>query len=104
MCILDGFYLVVCIASPVAINQRGSVDRAKLKNKEVKKKMPGGDGTGPVGQSPTGSGRGLGRAARFAGPEGECRCPSCGYHEKHQRGVPCNTKTCPKCNAQMIRA
>jgi len=61
--------------------------------------MPGGDGTGPVGQGRAGIGRGAG----FAGPEGECRCPNCGYHEPHQRGVPCNTKKCPKCNTQMIR-
>ena len=63
--------------------------------------MPGGDGTGPV--IGRGRGGGMGRAGRFAGPEGECRCPNCGYHEKHQRGIPCNAKKCPKCNSQMIR-
>ena len=70
--------------------------------------MPGGDGTGPIGQGRAGTGRGrgsdMGRGAGFAGPEGECRCPNCEYHETHQRGYPCNTKKCPKCNTQMVRA
>jgi len=69
--------------------------------------MPGGDGTGPAGQNPAGIRRGrggMGGRGRFAGPTGECQCPNCGYHEPHQRGVPCNTKKCPKCNSPMIRA
>jgi len=74
---------------------------------EVNIDMPGGDTTGPIRQNPSddsiGRGGGTGRFARFAGLQGECRCPNCGYHEKHQRGVPCNTKKCPKCNSQMIR-
>ena len=69
--------------------------------------MPGGDGTGPVRQSPTGRrripGGGMGRGAGFAGPGGECVCPNCGYRETHQTGIPCNTKKCPKCNTPMIR-
>ena len=68
--------------------------------------MPGGDSTGPVGQGRTSIKRGRGgmsRGAGFAGPKGECRCPNCGHHERHQRGIPCNTKKCPKCNTQMIR-
>jgi len=64
--------------------------------------MPGGDGTGPVGQGRAVIGRG--RGAGFAGPGGKCICPNCGYRENHQMGVPCNTKKCPKCNTQMVRA
>lgn len=33
-----------------------------------------------------------------------CVCPSCGYKEEHQRGVPCYQKRCPKCNKNLIRA
>ena len=63
--------------------------------------MPAGDGIRPVGQGRAGIG--LYRGADFAGPEGEYRCPTCRYHEPHQRGFPCNTKKCPKCNTQIIR-
>ncbi|MEF8847909.1 MAG: hypothetical protein V5A68_02105 [Candidatus Thermoplasmatota archaeon] len=66
--------------------------------------MPRGDGTGPPGQGPSGGGRNRGQGAGFAGPGGECRCPNCGYKERHQRGVPCNTKRCPKCETPMARA
>jgi hypothetical protein len=69
--------------------------------------MPGGDGAGPLSQNQVVSGRGrgagMGRGAGFAGPQGECRCPNCGYQEIHQRGVPCNTTRCPQCNTLMIR-
>jgi len=60
--------------------------------------MPGGDGTGPMGQ---GQGRGLGQ--NNLGPGGECVCPNCGARVSHQRGVPCNTFKCPKCGNQMTR-
>jgi hypothetical protein len=69
--------------------------------------MPGGDRTGPVARNPSSRGRGtggMGRGAGFAGPGGECQCPNCGYRETHQKGIPCNTKKCPKCNTPMIRA
>jgi len=74
--------------------------------------MPGGDGTGPDGQGPIagrgrgrGQGRGRGLGGGFAqGPNGECRCPSCGYKELHQLGVPCYNKKCPKCGSPMTRA
>jgi len=75
--------------------------------------MPGGDGTGPMGQGAmTGrgqKGRGQGgqgqggRRAGFAGPEGACRCPACGYEQPHQVGVPCNQTKCPKCGTFMVR-
>jgi len=50
-------------------------------------------------------GIGRGRGGGFAqGPGGECLCPSCGYKEAHERGVPCYSKKCPKCGASMTRA
>jgi len=32
-----------------------------------------------------------------------CLCPKCKYEELHTRGVPCFSKSCPKCNAPLIR-
>ncbi len=32
-----------------------------------------------------------------------CVCPSCGYTIEHQRGVPCNSLLCPKCNCHLVR-
>jgi len=37
------------------------------------------------------------------GPEGYCQCPQCGYQRLHQRGVPCSTLKCPKCNINLSR-
>jgi hypothetical protein len=45
----------------------------------------------------------MSRGACFTGPDVECRCPSCGFHETPQSGVPCNIKKCTKFNTQMIR-
>lgn len=71
--------------------------------------MPRGDGTGPTGQGP-GTGRGQGRGGgrgrmggMGAGPVGHCICLKCGEKVVHQRGVPCNQITCPKCGTQMTR-
>ncbi len=62
--------------------------------------MPRGSG-GP----PSWSGGGRGRGGDFGrGPGGECICPNCGYREPHQVGVPCYTRSCPKCGALMVRA
>jgi uncharacterized protein len=73
--------------------------------------MPGGDGTGPLGQGPrTGRGRfsagGRGRMGgpSAAGPGGFCKCPSCGYEMTHTRALPCNKTKCPKCGTLMVRA
>ena len=41
--------------------------------------------------------------AQGKGPEGYCICPNCGYKTKHQRGIPCSTIKCPKCNTNLIR-
>jgi predicted Fe-Mo cluster-binding NifX family protein len=50
-------------------------------------------------------GRGLGRMGGplAAGPGGTCVCPQCGHTEPHGIGVPCIERTCPKCNAVLIR-
>lgn len=60
------------------------------------KKLPrrSGGGFGRSGQ------RGLGGGL---GPGGNCICPNCGHREPHQRGAPCYTKKCPKCETPMIR-
>ena len=57
--------------------------------------MPGGDGTGPLGQGP-GTGRGGGRGRMGgnrpgAGPGGACLCPSCNLSVPHKVGVPAMT-------------
>lgn len=53
-----------------------------------------------------GSGRGGGRGRNQGsgrGQGGYCVCPSCGYEELHQRGVPCYETRCLKCNSVMRR-
>lgn len=73
--------------------------------------MPGKDGTGPAGEGTFGRGRQNrsqgnfrgGRGAGFAGPEGICKCISCGYEQPHQRGVPCVQTKCPECGQPMVR-
>jgi len=37
------------------------------------------------------------------GPDGKCVCPRCGYSVSHERGVPCSTLKCPKCNVNLER-
>ena len=34
---------------------------------------------------------------------GSCICPKCGHKEGHERGVPCATIRCPKCNIPLTR-
>ncbi|MBU4450140.1 MAG: hypothetical protein KKE35_02475 [Actinobacteria bacterium] len=74
--------------------------------------MPRGDGTGPAGQGPPGTGRGTGagrgqRIGRMggqsAGPGGNCVCPSCGTKVAHEAGSPCYNISCPKCGTKMVR-
>ncbi len=74
-------------------------------------RMPGGNGTGSMGQGPVaGRGQGRGRGGRggmgpagFAGPQGNCRCPACGHEQPHQAGVPCSQMQCSQCGAMMLR-
>lgn len=49
-------------------------------------------------------GRGRGKGYPRIGKAGfnYCRCPNCGYTEKHSRFVPCNKIKCPKCGTYMI--
>jgi len=30
-----------------------------------------------------------------------CKCPSCGYTEEKEIGIPCSTKVCPECSASL---
>jgi len=72
--------------------------------------MPGGDGTGPLGQGP-GTGRGMGGGGRGrmggnrpgAGPAGNCVCPKCKARVPHTVGNPCYQVSCPKCGTKMVR-
>jgi len=73
----------------------------KIQGGNFKMVQPTGRGLG-IGQ-----GRGFGgggRMGRFAaGPSGNCVCPKCGYKERHQTGIPCYQKKCPKCKSPMTR-
>ena len=75
-------------------------------------KMPGKDGTGPLGQGRiigrgrgqgAGQGRGRNNGPMAAGPEGICKCPKCGHEQAHVRGQPCISIECPKCKTLMTR-
>ncbi len=51
--------------------------------------MPGGNGTGPLGQGSV-AGRGRGRGGRpGSGPGGNCQCPRCSLYVPHEVGVSC---------------
>jgi len=68
--------------------------------------MPGGDGTGPLGQGPvSGRGRGYGvnRQRKGGGTISQCVCPQCGAKIPHWQGIPCSTIPCPKCGTKMAR-
>jgi len=41
--------------------------------------------------------------AKGGGPGGYCLCQKCGYKALHQKGVPCATLVCPKCNTPLKR-
>ncbi len=41
--------------------------------------------------------------AKGEGPGGNCFCSQCGYKTTHQRGVPCSTLKCPRCNLNLKR-
>ena len=48
------------------------------------------------------SGKGLTDRPR-KGPSEYCVCPRCKKSIAHQRGMPCNLRTCPSCGTQMTR-
>lgn len=63
-----------------------------------------GGGQGRYQGSGSGGGGGRGRnQGSGRGQGGSCVCPSCGYKEPHQRGVPCYETRCPKCNSVLKR-
>ncbi len=65
--------------------------------------MPGGNGTGSLGQGPVGGGR-QGRGGRPGmGPSGNCVCPGCGAKVVHKAGMPCADMKCPECGSKMVR-
>jgi cation diffusion facilitator family transporter len=37
------------------------------------------------------------------GPNGNCICPKCDYSILHQKGIPCSSLKCPKCNIRLER-
>ena len=41
--------------------------------------------------------------SRSSATTGYCICPECHYKQPHQRGVPCNSVTCPECGSSMTR-
>jgi len=43
------------------------------------------------------------KKAEGRGPDGNCVCPKCGYRVQHERGMPCSTLRCPKCNLNLER-
>jgi predicted Fe-Mo cluster-binding NifX family protein len=69
---------------------------------ERRSKMPRGDGTGPAGGGRRSGGGRMG-GPMAAGPGGVCVCTSCGAEVPHVAGQPCNTRSCPKCGAQLSR-
>ena len=42
----------------------------------------------------------IGRSTRRIARE-VCECPSCGYTEEKEIGIPCTTKTCPNCGTPL---
>ncbi|HZK09858.1 MAG TPA: hypothetical protein VFD08_02190 [Clostridia bacterium] len=48
-------------------------------------------------------GRGRMGGPASAGPQGYCKCPSCGEKIKHKPGLPCTSRSCPKCGTKMLR-
>ena len=43
------------------------------------------------------------KEAAGKGPDGDCVCAQCGYRMPHERGVPCSSLKCPKCQIDLKR-
>ena len=43
------------------------------------------------------------KEAAGKGPSGYCVCEKCSYKTPHQRGIPCSSLQCPKCNINLKR-
>ncbi|MFH1505960.1 MAG: DUF134 domain-containing protein [archaeon] len=92
----------------ILLEARKKVTEALVKGRAIKieggnYKMPGKDGTGPLGQGPgIGAGRGIGRGRGFGGPTA-CKCPDCGHEHPHTRGTPCTQIKCERCGKIMVR-
>jgi cation diffusion facilitator family transporter len=66
-----------------------------------------------TGYYKSGYGRGFGwqhrgthteqNAADGRGPSGHCVCPQCNYTTQHQRGIPCSSLRCPRCDTGLKR-
>ena len=67
--------------------------------------MPARDGTGSMNQRYDNENRPdiLRTQGNGLGANGDCECPECGAKVAHQRGVPCTSINCPKCNTIMLR-
>ena len=49
-----------------------------------------------------GEGQGVGGPKQGDGGASQCVCPDCGYSVAHDRGTPCNSIVCPKCNVPLV--
>ena len=81
---------------------RKKISDALINGKAIK--IQGGDYT--MAQTPVraiGAGKGRMQGQFSAGPGGFCICPKCEFKISKQRGIPCTTQKCPKCQTQMIR-
>ncbi|WP_034781085.1 4Fe-4S binding protein [Bacteroides graminisolvens] len=45
---------------------------------------------------------GAGRGRNQMNHVQSCVCPVCGYSVQHERGVPCRSLLCPKCNVPLV--
>lgn len=43
------------------------------------------------------------KEAAGSGPKGECVCPKCGHTISHQKGIPCSSLKCAKCDVKLER-